>query len=95
MFPTNSDISSFFHLYQCYSFTTPYSLNLLCTMPFWYGYVMEKLDIFVTAIFHTDMFKYFLSRMLKELKSPQKNSSAWCTLSDQLQLAEDTLAAVR
>jgi len=36
-----------------------------------------------------------LMRMLKELKSPQKNSTAWCTLSDQLQLAEDTLAAVR
>ena len=33
--------------------------------------------------------------MLKELKSPQKDSSAWCSLSDKLQLAEDSLAGVR
>ena len=33
--------------------------------------------------------------MLKELKSPQKDSSAWCSLSDKLQMAEDCLAAVR
>lgn len=36
-----------------------------------------------------------LIRMLKELKSPQKDSQAWCSLSDRLQMAEDTLAAVR
>ena len=29
-----------------------------------------------------------LIRMLKELKSPQKDSSAWCSLSDKLQMAE-------
>ena len=35
-------------------------------------------------------------RMLKELKSPQRDSGAWCPFnSDRLQLAEDTLAAVR
>ena len=34
-------------------------------------------------------------RMLKELKSPQENSTAWCSASDKLQLAEDTLNAVR
>jgi len=33
--------------------------------------------------------------MLKDLKAPQKDSSAWCSLSDKLQMAEDTLAAVR
>ena len=33
--------------------------------------------------------------MLKLLKSPQENSSAWCSASDKLQLAEDTLSAVR
>ncbi len=33
--------------------------------------------------------------MLKELKSPQKDSTAWCSQSDKLQMAEDTLAAVR
>ena len=33
--------------------------------------------------------------MLKELKSPQENSTAWCSASDKLQLAEDTLNAVR
>ena len=33
--------------------------------------------------------------MLKELKSPQKDSSAWCSLSDKLQMAEDCLTAVR
>ena len=33
--------------------------------------------------------------MLKELKSPQKDSSAWCSQSDRLQMAEDTLSAVR
>ena len=33
--------------------------------------------------------------MLKELKSPQKDSDAWCSNSDRLQMAEDTLAAVR
>ena len=38
---------------------------------------------------------YFLFRMLKDLKSPQRDSNAWCTESDRLQLAEDTLAAVR
>ena len=26
--------------------------------------------------------------MLKELKSPQKDSAAWCSLSDKLQMAE-------
>ena len=32
--------------------------------------------------------------MLKELKSPQRDSGAWCPFnSDRLQLAEDTLAA--
>ena len=34
-------------------------------------------------------------RMLKELKAPQKDSHAWCSQSDRLQMAEDTLAAVR
>ena len=34
-------------------------------------------------------------RMLKQLKSPQENSTAWCSASDKLQLAEDTLNAVR
>ena len=33
--------------------------------------------------------------MLKQLKSPQDNSTAWCSASDKLQLAEDTLNAVR
>ena len=33
--------------------------------------------------------------MLKELKSPQKGSSAWSRVSDSLQVAEDCLAAVR
>ena len=33
--------------------------------------------------------------MLKELKAPQKDSQAWCSESDRLQMAEDTLAAVR
>ncbi len=33
--------------------------------------------------------------MLKELKSPQKDSNAWCSDSDRLQMAEDTLSAVR
>ena len=33
--------------------------------------------------------------MLKELKSPQKDSTAWCSFSDKLQMAEDSLAAVR
>ena len=33
--------------------------------------------------------------MLKELKAPQKDSTAWCSQSDRLQMAEDTLAAVR
>ncbi len=33
--------------------------------------------------------------MLKELKSPQKDSRAWCSQSDRLQMAEDTLSAVR
>ena len=33
--------------------------------------------------------------MLKELKSPQKDSSAWCSLSDKLQMAEDCLSAIR
>ena len=33
--------------------------------------------------------------MLKELKSPQKDSSAWCSFSDKLQMAEDSLSAVR
>ena len=27
-------------------------------------------------------------KMLKELKSPQKDSAAWCSLSDKLQMAE-------
>jgi len=36
-----------------------------------------------------------LIKMLKELKSPQKDSSAWCSFSDKLQMAEDSLAAVR
>ena len=35
------------------------------------------------------------NRMLKELKSPQKDSQAWCSQSDRLQMAEDTLSAVR
>jgi hypothetical protein len=34
-------------------------------------------------------------RMLKELKSPQKDSGAWCSLSDRLLMAEDSLAAIR
>ena len=34
-------------------------------------------------------------RMLKELKAPQSNSQAWCSQSDSLQMAEDTLSAVR
>ena len=29
-----------------------------------------------------------LINMLKELKSPQKDSAAWCSLSDKLQMAE-------
>ena len=33
--------------------------------------------------------------MLKELKAPQKDSHAWCSQSDRLQMAEDLLAAVR
>ena len=33
--------------------------------------------------------------MLKELKAPQKDSQAWCSQSDRLQMAEDTLSAVR
>jgi hypothetical protein len=33
--------------------------------------------------------------MLKELKAPQSDSSAWCSQSDRLQMAEDTLCAVR
>ena len=33
--------------------------------------------------------------MLKQLKSPQNNSSAWCSFSDKLQMAEDSLTAVR
>ena len=33
--------------------------------------------------------------MLKELKSPQKDSQAWCSNTDKLQMAEDCLAAVR
>ena len=33
--------------------------------------------------------------MLKELKAPQNNSNAWCSQSDRLQMAEDTLSAVR
>ena len=37
----------------------------------------------------------FMNRMLKELKAPQKDSDAWCSQSDRLQMAEDTLAAVR
>ena len=37
----------------------------------------------------------FINRMLKELKAPQKDSHAWCSQSDRLQMAEDTLAAVR
>jgi len=36
-----------------------------------------------------------LIKMLKELKSPQKDSTAWCSFSDKLQMAEDSLAAVR
>ena len=37
----------------------------------------------------------FGRRMLKQLKSPQADSTAWCSFSDKLQLAEDSLAAVR
>ena len=33
--------------------------------------------------------------MLKQLKCPGENWSAWCSASDKLQLAEDTLNAVR
>ena len=33
--------------------------------------------------------------MLKELKAPQSDSNAWCSQSDRLQMAEDTLSAVR
>ena len=33
--------------------------------------------------------------MLKDLKAPQKDSTAWCSESDRLQMAEDTLSAVR
>ena len=33
--------------------------------------------------------------MLKELKAPQNDSNAWCSQSDRLQMAEDTLSAVR
>ena len=33
--------------------------------------------------------------MLKDLKAPQKDSTAWCSQSDRLQMAEDTLSAVR
>lgn len=33
--------------------------------------------------------------MLKDLKAPQKDSSVWCSQSDRLQMAEDTLSAVR
>jgi len=36
-----------------------------------------------------------LIKMLKQLKSPQNNSSAWCSFSDKLQMAEDSLTAVR
>uniref|UniRef100_A0A0K2UL75 Type I inositol3,4bisphosphate 4phosphatase-like [Bombus impatiens] n=1 Tax=Lepeophtheirus salmonis TaxID=72036 RepID=A0A0K2UL75_LEPSM len=36
-----------------------------------------------------------LIKMLKELKAPQKDSKAWCSQSDRLQMAEDTLTAVR
>ena len=38
---------------------------------------------------------YSFCRMLKELKAPQNNSNAWCSQSDRLQMAEDTLSAVR
>ena len=37
---------------------------------------------------------YSFSRMLKELKAPQNNSNAWCSQSDRLQMAEDTLRQV-
>ncbi len=40
-------------------------------------------------------FFFSFRRMLKELKAPQKDSTAWCSQSDRLQMAEDTLAAVR
>ena len=33
--------------------------------------------------------------MLKSLKAPQSDSKAWCSQSDRLQMAEDTLSAVR
>ncbi|XP_059080345.1 inositol polyphosphate-4-phosphatase type I A-like isoform X1 [Tigriopus californicus] len=36
-----------------------------------------------------------LIKMLKDLKAPQKDSNAWCSQSDRLQMAEDMLAAVR
>ena len=36
-----------------------------------------------------------LIKMLKELKAPQKDSHAWCSQSDRLQMSEDLLAAVR
>lgn len=29
------------------------------------------------------------------MKAPQRDSNAWCSASDRLQLAEDTLTAVR
>eukprot|EP00095_Tigriopus_kingsejongensis_P011180 maker-scaffold456_size166325-snap-gene-0.28 protein:Tk11180 transcript:maker-scaffold456_size166325-snap-gene-0.28-mRNA-1 annotation:"type i inositol- -bisphosphate 4-phosphatase-like" len=36
-----------------------------------------------------------LIKMLKDLKAPQKDSNAWCSQSDRLQMAEDMLSAVR
>ncbi len=41
------------------------------------------------------LFPHFHNRMLKELKAPQSDSKAWCSQSDRLQMAEDTLTAVR
>ena len=38
---------------------------------------------------------YLHFRMLKELKAPHNDSKAWCSQSDRLQMAEDTLSAVR
>ena len=38
---------------------------------------------------------FVFGRMLKELKAPQSDSNAWCSQSDRLQMAEDTLSAVR
>ena len=51
-------------------------------------YFSLKISLFVNYIF-------YLHRMLKELKAPQKDSQAWCNQSDHLQMAEDILAAVR